>query len=122
MEAIEQQMVGNLQHTMARKNDAYKTLQDKSKSLKKSMEPRKAYKYATKDMSQQGSDPAMRTMQAFRSPSQSSMNNLNNLNSPKFVGRSKSIAPTGPASGNINNQTPLKPLKQESEQSEIVIL
>ncbi len=49
LEEIEQQMVSNLQNTLARKNDAIKTLKDKSRSLQKAVEPRMAYKYAPKE-------------------------------------------------------------------------
>lgn len=68
LEEIEQQMVGNLQNTLARKNDAFKSLAGKSRSLKKAVEPRKAYKYAAKDYQESPSDAAMRTMQNFNSP------------------------------------------------------
>jgi hypothetical protein len=45
LEEIEQRMVQDLQRTLQRKNQAIDNLQEKSKGLKKVMQPRKAYKY-----------------------------------------------------------------------------
>lgn len=51
LEEIEQRMVTDLQRTLQMKNQAINELQNKSKSLKKVMQPRMAYKYAPKEAS-----------------------------------------------------------------------
>ena len=48
LEEIEQRMVSDLQRTLMSKNQAINELSQKSKSLKKVMQPRLAYKYAPK--------------------------------------------------------------------------
>ncbi len=57
-------MVGSLQKTLARKNDAITTLKGKSRSLQKTIEPRRAYKYAPRDnnANASGAELKMRTM------------------------------------------------------------
>ena len=45
LEVIEQQLVGNLQTTMARKDQAVQNLKSKSKMVAKALEPRNAYRY-----------------------------------------------------------------------------
>lgn len=44
-------MVSDLQKTLQKKNNAVNTLQEKSKGLKKVMQPRMAYKYAPRENS-----------------------------------------------------------------------
>ena len=51
LEEIEQRMVNDLQNTLQRKNAAMNKLAEKSKGLKKVMQPRMAYKYAPRDTS-----------------------------------------------------------------------
>lgn len=45
LEEIEHRLVGNLQNTLLSKNAAINELNQKSRSLKKVMQPRMAYKY-----------------------------------------------------------------------------
>lgn len=70
LEEVEQRLVGNLQSTLMSKNMAINELNQKSRSLKKVMQPRMAYKYKT---GRNNSNSA--TKQDFM--------NLNNLNSSK---------------------------------------
>ena len=51
MEEIEQRMVQDLQNTLQKKNTAVNELANKSKGLKKVMQPRMAYKYAPRENS-----------------------------------------------------------------------
>mmetsp|Transcript_11290 Transcript_11290/g.15202 ORF Transcript_11290/g.15202 Transcript_11290/m.15202 type:complete len:116 (+) Transcript_11290:875-1222(+) len=51
LEEIEQRMVQDLQKTLQQKNDAINGLANKSKGLKKVMQPRMAYKYAPREAS-----------------------------------------------------------------------
>ena len=63
LEQIEQEMVGNLQKTLARKNEAITALKGKSRSLQKTIEPRRAYKYVQRDSNDvRGAEMKMRTM------------------------------------------------------------
>lgn len=106
-------MVSNLQNTLARKNDAVKELKSKSRSLKKVFEPRNAYKYVVK--SHEGSDPHMRTMSNFGSPSHATIQGT-------YHNRSGSVVPPGrsPASGHqpVMSQKFVK----KSTESEVVLL
>lgn len=70
LEEIEQRLVGNLQSTLMSKNLAINELNQKSRSLKKVMQPRMAYKYKTGRIN---SNSATKT----------DFMNLNNLNSSK---------------------------------------
>ena len=70
MEEVEQRLVGNLQSTLMSKNMVINELNQKSRSLKKVMQPRMAYKYKA---GRSNSNSA--TKQDFM--------NLNNLNSSK---------------------------------------
>lgn len=109
LEAMEQQMVSNLQNTLQRKNDAVKELKSKSRSLKKVFEPRNAYKYVVK--SNEGSDPAMRTMSNFGSPSQQSIQGT-------YKQRSGSVVPpqrASPASGQALSPNSPKFVKKSNE-------
>jgi len=49
LEAIEQQLVGNLQSTLASKQQAISNLKSKSKMVAKALEPRNAYRYSPKE-------------------------------------------------------------------------
>lgn len=49
LEVIEQQLVGNLQTTLARKDQAISNLKSKSKMVAKALEPRNAYRYSPKE-------------------------------------------------------------------------
>lgn len=99
LEEDEARIVENLQRTLQNRNQAMNELAQKSRSLKKSMEPRQAYKYKSPD--ELAYDINDRHMGATYSNS--------NINSPQFVkapvgkvygSRSKSIAVGGaPASG-----------------------
>ena len=51
LEEIEQRMVNDLQKTLQAKNAAMSELANKSKGLKKVMQPRMAYKYAPRENS-----------------------------------------------------------------------
>lgn len=46
---MEEKLIGELQKTLQRKNQAVDNLQSKSPALKKGFEPRQAYKYKTKE-------------------------------------------------------------------------
>jgi hypothetical protein len=70
LEEIEQRLVGNLQSTLMSKNMAINELNQKSRSLKKVMQPRMAYKYKS---GRSNSNNATKT----------DFMNLNNLNSSK---------------------------------------
>ena len=65
-------MVGNLQRTLARKNEAVKNLKTKSRSLQKAVEPRMAYKYAPKENEPTQFGHQSRTIQNFHSSFQGS--------------------------------------------------
>ena len=61
LEEIEQRMVSDLQRTLMSKNQAINELTQKSKSLKKVMQPRLAYKYAPKNGDGQNSQNILST-------------------------------------------------------------
>ena len=46
---MEERMIGELQKTMVKKQEAVSNLKNKSPALQKGMEPRQAYKYAKQD-------------------------------------------------------------------------
>jgi len=103
LEEVEQRMVADLQRTLMTKNQAMNELANKSKSLKKVMQPRMAYKYSPRQ-----SDPNQASQGGFMrraSNDQFASNaNMNAKYDNVYSRRSKSIAQgvaqgVAPASG-----------------------
>ena len=65
LEEIEQRMVSDLQRTLQKKNAAINELQEKSKGLKKVMQPRKAYKYAPRSNSNENLHAHIQSQYSF---------------------------------------------------------
>ena len=116
LEEIEANLIQKLQGTMNRKNQAFKSLQEKSPSMKKIVQPRKAYRYRlghTQTSSfMGGTDAGSLHKQGVDDQLERKLNNstLTPINAqgkgPEkfFSARSRSHA-GGPASGQVFNST-----------------
>ena len=127
LEEIEQRMVSDLQRTLQRKNQAITDLQEKSKGLKRVMQPRKAYKYGPRAQSNENLHAHVQSHYSFTNSS-GFRNNLADTQNSKINGiygkRANSIS-TGvaPPSGNEINMvgSPKKvPPKNDTNESMFV--